>query len=125
MCPMGGKVEPRHWYTVFMLLALAVFLITRRLQPRLPALEAVPWWKRVGLVLAGFIGGALGGKVPFVLGGSAQWFSLQAWVSDGKTVTTALLGAYLGVETAKLVLGVKAKTGDSFALPLALALAVG
>jgi prolipoprotein diacylglyceryltransferase len=118
-------MQPRSWYALFMLLALTVFLVARRLQPRVPALEAVPWWKRGGLVLAGFIGGALGAKVPFVLGGSLSWFSPVAWIGDGKTVTTALLGAYLGIEVAKLALGIKAKTGDSFAVPLALALAVG
>jgi prolipoprotein diacylglyceryltransferase len=36
-----------------------------------------------------------------------------------------LLGAYLAVELTKLLLGICQKTGDAFALPLALALAVG
>src|SRR5205085_4282022 len=43
----------------------------------------------------------------------------------GKTITTGLAGAYAGVELAKLALGIRVKTGDAFALPLALALAVG
>jgi prolipoprotein diacylglyceryltransferase len=45
--------------------------------------------------------------------------------ADGKTITTGLISAYLGVELAKLALGVSVKTGDTYALPLALALAVG
>ena len=48
-----------------------------------------------------------------------------AWAADGKTITTGLIGAYLAVEFAKWLLGIRIKTGDSFALPLALALAVG
>lgn len=118
-------MQPRHYYTIFMFLALAVFLVARWLMPKSPQLERTVWWKRIGLVLAGFIGGSLGSKVPFVVTGEAGWLTQQAWLSDGKTVTTALLGAYLGIEIAKLCLGIKAKTGDSFAVPLALALAVG
>src|SRR5262249_34882970 len=38
---------------------------------------------------------------------------------------TGLACAYLAVELAKLALDIRVKTGDSFALPLALALAVG
>jgi prolipoprotein diacylglyceryltransferase len=52
----------------------------------------------------------------------SQW---NTWVGDGKTIVAALLGAYLGVEAAKLVLGVRVKTGDTYALPIALGLAVG
>src|SRR5262249_57396209 len=44
---------------------------------------------------------------------------------DGKTITTALIGAYLAVEVAKWRLGIDVKTGDTFALPLACAMAVG
>lgn len=40
-------------------------------------------------------------------------------------MTTGLIGAYLGVELVKLALGIRVKTGDTFAVPLALALAVG
>lgn len=117
---------PRQYYTVFMLLALAVFLLARwKLTPPPRELRMVPWWKRAGLVLAGFVGGTLGAKLPFVLLRDDSWFTATAWISDGKTVTTALIGAYLGIELAKLVLDIQAKTGDSFALPLALALAVG
>src|SRR5207237_7106808 len=77
------------------------------------------------LGLAAFIGGALGGKVPWILADSGRWFDLTAWTADGKTITTGLIGAYLAVEGTKRALGVRIKTGDAFALPLALALAVG
>ena len=46
-------------------------------------------------------------------------------MQDGKTITTGLIGAYLGVEIAKFAMNVHVKTGDTFALPLALAMAVG
>jgi prolipoprotein diacylglyceryltransferase len=112
-------------YTTFMLLALAVFLATRRLMPRPAGLARLPWWKRAILTLAGFIGGALGGKLPFALSSAAGPLTWTAWLSDGKTITAALAGAYLGVELAKWLLDVTVKTGDGYAIPVALALAVG
>jgi phosphatidylglycerol:prolipoprotein diacylglycerol transferase len=118
------EMLPHLSYTLFMLAALAVFVFVRRLVPKPPALDALPWWKRISLALAGFIGGAFGAKVPFLFRLTDEgWLSL--WLSDGKTITTGLIGAYLGVELAKLALEVRVKTGDTFALPLALALTVG
>ena len=67
---------------------------------------------------------AVNDALPFVLG-AAGAPGPAAWLSDGKTIVAGLAGAYLAVEWAKRVLGVRVKTGDTFALPLALALAVG
>jgi phosphatidylglycerol:prolipoprotein diacylglycerol transferase len=111
----------RPAYSLFMLLSLAVFLSARRLLPRSPALARLPWWDRTMLALAGFVGGVLGAKLPFVDVADGWGLLLR----DGKTLTTGLVGAYLSVELAKFALGIRIKTGDSFALPLALALAVG
>jgi prolipoprotein diacylglyceryltransferase len=118
-------MSPREAYTLFMLLALVAFLVARWLVPKPAGLLALPWRQRAALVLAGFVGGAFGAKLPFVFGSSAGLVSEEAWLADGKTITTGLVGAYLGVELAKLALGVRVKTGDTFALPLALALAIG
>jgi phosphatidylglycerol---prolipoprotein diacylglyceryl transferase len=116
---------PRPYYSVFMLLALAAFLVTRHFVPRPASLAVLPWWKRAVLAVGGFIGGALGAKLPFVLDSGAGLFTNLVWLQDGKTITTGLIGAYLGVEIAKLALEVRVKTGDTFALPLAVALAIG
>jgi|SRR5438270_1050096 len=118
-------MTPHVLYSSFMILALLVFLIVRQVQPRPAALAVLPWWQRVALGLAAFVGGALGAKLPFALTSGAGWLSPSAWLTDGKTITTGLAGAYLLVELTKLTLGVTVKTGDTFALPLALALAVG
>jgi phosphatidylglycerol---prolipoprotein diacylglyceryl transferase len=106
-------------YGFFMLLAFVVFATALRRMPKPAELNALAWWQRLMLTLAGFIGGSLGAKLPF------SWSDSTAWLADGKTITTGLIGAYLGVELAKLALGVRVKTGDTYALPLALALAVG
>jgi prolipoprotein diacylglyceryltransferase len=112
-------------YSSFMLLSMVVFLVARRWMPRPAALLRLPWWERALVTLAGFCGGTLGGKLPFAFAAVAGPLSPTAWLSDGKTITMALVGGYLGVEFAKWVLGVTAKTGDGYALPLALALTIG
>jgi phosphatidylglycerol:prolipoprotein diacylglycerol transferase len=106
-------------YAVFMLLSFVVFLIAYLQMPKSAGVIALPVWKRLLLMLAGFIGGSLGAKLPFT------WSDSGVWLADGKTITTGLIGGYLGVELAKLALGLRVKTGDAYALPLALGLAVG
>jgi phosphatidylglycerol---prolipoprotein diacylglyceryl transferase len=115
---------PRAAYAAFMLAALAVFLLTRRVLPRSAAL-ALPPEKQAALGLAAFLGGVFGAKAPFVFARGVAWADAATWAADGKTITTGLIGAYVAVELAKWALGVRVKTGDTFALPLALALAVG
>lgn len=122
-------MSPRGAYSLFMFLALGVFLLARHVLPRPPALDALPWRQRFALAWAILVGAAFGAKLPFVLfpegDTSDGWLTGSAWLADGKTVTTGLIGAYLGVEFVKLILGIRVKTGDTYAVPLALALAVG
>jgi phosphatidylglycerol:prolipoprotein diacylglycerol transferase len=115
----------RFTYAYFMLLALGLFLLAQRVLPHRRGLSELPRWQRATLALAAFVGGTLGAKLPFALGSPTGPLTWQAWLSDGKTVVAGLIGAYLAVELAKLALGVRVKTGDSFAVPLALAMAAG
>jgi phosphatidylglycerol---prolipoprotein diacylglyceryl transferase len=117
-------MPPRAAYSAFMLAALAVFLLARRCLPRSTALS-LPRGPQAALGLAAFLGGVFGAKLPFVFAHGTDWTQAAAWAADGKTITTGMIGAYLAVELAKWLLGIRIKTGDSFALPLALALAVG
>lgn len=114
----------RFAYLIFMLLALAVFFALRRWQPS-SLCGQLSNQDRWALTLAAFIGGALGAKLPFVFAPAWGWLSGTVWIGDGKTITTAMAGAYLAVEIVKLARGIRAKTGDAFALPLAGALSVG
>jgi phosphatidylglycerol:prolipoprotein diacylglycerol transferase len=127
---MGRNLmQPHHWYTAFMLLALAVFVVTRHFVRKPSELAAVPRGKRAGIAVAALVGGALGAKLPFILSAPSDWSDGASWLRtlfrDGKTVVAGLAGAYLAVELTKKVLDIRVKTGDTFALPLALALAVG
>ena len=112
-------------YGLFMLLALIVFVVSRHFQEKPEAIKKLHWMDRLILGLAALVGGAFGAKIPFVIAGDQNWWVPQAWLSDGKTITTGLLGAYVGVEIAKWILKIRARTGDTFAIPLALALAIG
>jgi prolipoprotein diacylglyceryltransferase len=124
----------RAAYSFFMLLGFAMFVLARRVTPRLPAQAALQPWQRWALTGSALVGGFLGARVPFALAALASGtptsgvtglWALDVWLADGKTITTGLMGAYLGVELAKWLVGVRIKTGDTYALPLALALAVG
>jgi phosphatidylglycerol---prolipoprotein diacylglyceryl transferase len=98
-------------YALFQVFALLTALLLRKR-------STLPWRPRL-VILAGAIAGAgLGSKLPFVMDGSA-------WFTDGKTILSGFAGGYLGVEIAKLLAGVREKTGDGFAMPLAAAVAVG
>jgi phosphatidylglycerol:prolipoprotein diacylglycerol transferase len=118
-------MTPRLLYTLFMFAALAVFLIARRRVPKPPELEQLPWWKKFVFATAVLGGGVIGAKLPFLFADNTATSSTHLWMSDGKTIVTGLMGAYLAVELVKVALGLRAKTGDSYALPLALALALG
>lgn len=113
----------RIGYLAFMLLAVAAFFLARRLfpapRPRLTRLESLT------LGLAAFVGGTLAAKLPFVWDSGSGFWDWATWAADGKTITTGLVGAYLSVELTKLFLGIRAKTGDGLAIPVAVALAVG
>jgi prolipoprotein diacylglyceryltransferase len=114
----------RLGYLAFMLLAVAAFFLARRLFPP-PRPARLSRLEQLTLTLAAFVGGTLSAKLPFVWDSSAGFWDIAAWTADGKTITTGLVGAYLSVEVVKLLLGIKAKTGDGLAIPLAVALAVG
>ena len=96
-------------------------LLLRRTQARLP----LGGWQKLGIGIGAFCGAMLGAKLPFVL---ADWEGMRSgavWFSHGKTIIFGLVGGYFGVVVAKWVLEIRVKTGDSFAVPVAVAVATG
>lgn len=118
-------MSPRLYYAAFMAAALVTAAVARHFVPKPPEFVRLPLWKRAAIGAAAFVGGVLGAKIPFVLVGEEGWFTGAAWLTDGKTIVTGMMGAYLLVELTKLGVDVRVRTGDTFALPLALALSVG
>jgi phosphatidylglycerol:prolipoprotein diacylglycerol transferase len=85
-------------------------------------------------VIASAAVGALAGSR--ILGLAEQWPTVLVAVQShrfialflspgGKTIVGGLLGGWLAVELAKVALGIRSRTGDLFALPLCLGIAVG
>src|SRR5437868_6402128 len=109
-------------YTLVMLTAVGVMsVLLRRWQAKLPLV----WWQKLGIGLGGFCGAMLGAKLPFVLSDWTGLMSGTAWLTDGKTIMCGIVGGYFGVEVAKWALDVRVKTGDTFAVPVAVGVAIG
>lgn len=82
------------------------------------------WW----VVAAAAIGAAGGARLLFLLecpGETLRHLGDPAFLLGGKTVVGGLAGGWLAVELVKRWLGVRGRTGDLFAIPLAAAIAVG
>jgi phosphatidylglycerol:prolipoprotein diacylglycerol transferase len=109
-------------YTGIMLLSiLTAAWLYRKSQPTAQLTRRQRW--AVGL--GAFCGGMIGAKLPFVLADWDGWLGGRAWLDNGKTIMFGMVGGYFGVELAKGLSGVKQKTGDSFAVPVAVAVGIG
>ena len=109
-------------YTLVMLAAIVVMsLLVRRWQAKLP----LAWWQKLAIGIGGFCGAMIGAKLPFVFTDWAGLISGAAWLSDGKTIMCGIVGGYFGVELAKWSLDIRIKTGDTFAVPVAVGVAIG
>ena len=95
--------------------------LSRRAQSDLSLTASERW----GIGLGAFCGAMIGAKLPFVLMDPEGLRSGMAWLENGKTIMTGLAGGYLGVELTKWILEVRVKTGDSFAVPVAVSIGIG
>jgi phosphatidylglycerol:prolipoprotein diacylglycerol transferase len=109
-------------YAAMMVLAIATAVLLKRRGDR--SLPLSPS-ERLGIAFGAFCGAMIAAKLPYVLLDRQGLLSGRAWLDNGKTILFGLAGGYLGVEVAKAILGVRVKTGDSFAVPVAAAVAVG
>ena len=109
-------------YLAIMAAAVATgFVLYRRTQEPL----GLAWWEKLGIGLGAFSGGMIGAKLPFVLADWQGFLDGSAWFDDGKTIMSGLVGGYLGVQVAEWAMGTRVKMCDSFAVPVAAAVAVG
>lgn len=109
-------------YALVMLAAIVVMsVLLRRWQAQLP----LAGWQKLGIGLGGFCGAMIGAKLPFALADATGLLSGASWLADGKTILCGIVGGYFGVELAKWTLDITIKTGDTFAVPVAVGVAIG
>ncbi len=105
------------------LIAFQVFLYQKRKQA-----DPLETEQRYAVIAAAIVGAVLGSKFLYWLIDPIQ--SLQKWndlkyLMSGKTIVGALAGGLLSVELAKKMLHIKKRSGDLFAIPLAIGIALG
>jgi phosphatidylglycerol:prolipoprotein diacylglycerol transferase len=109
-------------YPLIMLAALATgWWLLKHQQSDLP----LPAWQKMAIGMAAFCGAMLGAKLPFALSDWEGLLSGSAWFANGKTIMCGMVGAYLAVELVKWIYGIKVKTGDTFAVPIAVTVGIG
>jgi prolipoprotein diacylglyceryltransferase len=129
MIPIGSHPV---WHPVMETLAYAAGFAVYRWQ-RARQGDIVPEPQRWTVLAGAAVGALLGSRA---LGLAEQWPTvMEAWRTGrmlelvlspgGKTIVGGLLGGWLGVEIVKKVSGIKRRTGDLFALPLCVGIAVG
>lgn len=129
MIPIGSHPV---WHPVLETLAYAAgYAVFRRLRARRGDVVEEP--QRWTVLATAAVGALVGSRL---LGLGEQWPTVEAawrqgrmlalfFSPGGKTIVGGLLGGWLGVEIVKRVSGIKRRTGDLFALPLCVGIAVG
>ena len=129
MLPIGSHPA---WHPVFETLAYAVgYAVFRRARHRQG--DVVPEPQRWTVLAAAAVGALAGSRL---LGLAEQWPTVwAAWRAGrlwallfspgGKTIVGGLLGGWLGVEIVKKLCRIRRRTGDLFALPLCVGIAIG
>jgi len=129
MLPIGSHPA---WHPVFETLAYAAGYAVFRWQRGLEG-DVVAEPQRWTVLAAAAVGALVGSRL---LGLAEQWPTVLAagraghllaliFSPGGKTIVGGLLGGWLGVEAAKRINGIRRRTGDLFALPLCVGIAVG
>jgi prolipoprotein diacylglyceryltransferase len=129
MIPIGSHPA---WHPLFETLAYAAgYAVFRHNRWRQGDVVAEP--QRWTVLAAAAVGALAGSRL---LGLAEQWPTVaSAWrvghlfalmlSPGGKTIVGGLLGGWLGVEVVKRLSGIRRRTGDLFALPLCVGIAIG
>jgi phosphatidylglycerol:prolipoprotein diacylglycerol transferase len=114
-------------HVVFEALAYTLaFALYRRQRRR--AGDVVASRTRIWVILASIVGGLAGSRLLYLLEQPALTWAHRAdltYLAGGKTIVGGLIGGLIAVEWTKRRLGERRATGDLFALPLVVGIAVG
>jgi phosphatidylglycerol---prolipoprotein diacylglyceryl transferase len=123
--PIGPlKIHPHLVFeTLAYAVAFRVYLLRRK--RRGDALDdGARWW----MIAAAAMGAVVGSKVLYWFEDPALLFAHwrdPMYLMGGKTMVGALIGGLFAVELAKRHLGITRRTGDLFAVPLCVGIAIG
>ena len=114
-------------YCLFMLLAFgSAWWVNRALVAgKAVSQTALPRSQILFICLIAFGVAVIFAKLPFVVFADSQLHNAGPIFFSGKTILLGMVGGYAGVELAKWRLGVTTKTGDQFAVPVAVGIGVG
>lgn len=114
-------------YGLFMLLAfVSAWWVNRTLVAgKVSSQPALPRNQKLFICLIAFGVAVVFAKLPFVIFADSQLHNAGALFLSGKTILLGMVGGYVGVELAKWRLGITKKTGDQFAVPVAVGIGVG
>ena len=114
--------HPLHPHTVMEALAYIVaFRVYLTLKKKFG--DVIPSSERWPVIAAAAFGAVFGSRVlAWLEDPTLAW---QAGLAGGKTIVGALVGGWIAVELVKAKLGIRVRTGDLFAIPLAAGIAVG
>ena len=125
LIPVGPWRLPPH--PVFELLGYSIgfqtYLWLRRRRGD-PIGTETRWWIALVAALGGLLGSQLlaGLVTPAIV---ARYWRQPVVLFSGKTIVGGLIGGTIAVEWTKRALGVTTRTGDLFAIPLAIGIAIG
>jgi len=122
---IGGLRLHPHWVmgTLAYAVAFRVYLALRRRFGD-PLEDVNRWW----MIAAAAVGALLGCKMLYWCENPAltlREFWNPAYLLGGKTIVGALIGGLFAVEGLKEFLGIRVRTGDLFAVPLCVGIAIG
>ncbi len=85
--------------------------------------------RRWSIIAAAAVGALLGSRILGLLEYARvrgfDWHQIFAFTGGGKTIVGGLLGGWLAVELLKRLAHIRSRTGDLFAVPLCLGIAIG
>ncbi len=116
-----------RWHFLFESLAylVAFRIYVRQRQNTGDFLETQTRWS---IIVAAVVGAAIGSKLLYwcedPLRTAHEWRSVQ-YLLEGKTIVGALLGGTIAVEFTKWRAGIQRRTGDLFAIPITIGIAIG
>ena len=122
-------MAPLAWHATFEVAAYFVgmrLFLWQRKRLALPVLADRD--RSLWIGVAAICGAALGAKLGYWIEDPHNAFvNFPDWrhLLEGKTIVGALLGGLIGVEAIKRAIGAQGSSGDAFALPLSVGIAIG